>query len=179
MNWVDFVILAVLAVSALIGMFRGFTREAFNLATWILAFWTAFSWAGDLADRLSGTIETPSVRLILSYAGLFLMVLLLGALLTHFASRFVRETPFSGPDRALGAGFGFLRGAAIVVGMVMLAGATALREDPWWHESLLIARVEPIAEWARAQIPQSWLDQLRSVPQAQTVSIESTLGEVE
>jgi membrane protein required for colicin V production len=171
MNWVDFVILAILAISALVGIFRGFTREAFNLTTWILAFWIAFAFAGDLANWLTQYIETPSVRVVVSYASLFLGVLLIGALITHVISKFIRDTPFSGPDRALGAGFGLLRGLVVVVGLVMLAGATALREDPWWSQSMLIPQVEPLAEWAREQIPQSRMDQLRAVPQAQTAKV--------
>lgn len=171
MNWADLVILAILALSAIVGIFRGFTREALNLGTWILAFWTAFAFAGELSTWLARHVETPSVRIILAYGALFLGVLLAGALVTHYISKIVRETPFSGPDRALGAGFGLLRGLVILVGLVMLGGATALRQDAWWSESMLIARIEPLAQWAREQIPQSWFDQLRAVPQPQAARI--------
>lgn len=171
MNWVDILILAIVGLSAVIGIFRGFTREAFNLATWILAFWAAFALAGGFAAWLAQYIETPSLRLILAYASLFLGVLIVGALITHLMTQLVRDTPFSGPDRALGAGFGFLRGVVVVVGLVMLAGLTALREDPWWSESMLIPRIEPVAEWARNQIPESWLEPLRSMPEASAVQL--------
>lgn len=41
MNWVDFTIIGVIVLSALISIVRGFVREALSLISWVLAFFVA------------------------------------------------------------------------------------------------------------------------------------------
>lgn len=36
MNWLDYVILATLVLSTLVGVIRGVVREMFGLGTWVL-----------------------------------------------------------------------------------------------------------------------------------------------
>ena len=68
MIWVDLAILAVIALSAIIGFFRGFLREAIGLVTWILAFYVAFMFADTGAILLERWISVGSVRLAVALA---------------------------------------------------------------------------------------------------------------
>ena len=43
MPWLDYALIAILVVSTLISLARGFVREAFSLAIWIVAFWIAWT----------------------------------------------------------------------------------------------------------------------------------------
>ena len=53
MIWIDYILLVIIAVSALLSLWRGFVREALSLASWIVALWVALLFFHDLADWLA------------------------------------------------------------------------------------------------------------------------------
>ena len=177
MIWVDYCILAILAISALVGIFRGFVREVFNVGTWILAVVLSMAFAGLFAEKLENVIETPSIRLIVANVSIFVAVLFVGALITHLVSKTVRATPFSGPDRALGAGFGVVRGSLIIVVILMLLGLTVAKEDPWRKESAFVPYFEPAASWLEQQLPEKWKNLLK--PAEKEPKLNKLIGSLE
>lgn len=162
MNWADYVILAVFAVSILIGLLRGFTREALGVLGWIFAFVVAFTFTHAVAEWLTPYIATPSVRRAAAFAGLFLGVLLLSSIVTYFVGKMVREGALASADRTLGAGFGLLRGLIIIAALIWAVGITAARQDAWWRESALVPRLEWTADMLKAIVPQRWIRVLES-----------------
>ena len=160
MNWVDYGIIAIILLSALIGVMRGFVREVFGLGTWALAFILAIAFGPQFADSLSGSIATPLLRTGIAYGGLFLGGLLIGGILTAVLVARIRESRFSSVDRTTGAGIGLLRG-------VLLVGSTAgMSAENWWSKSKLIEPATVVADGFKVVIPESWLDPLKpdSVP---------------
>lgn len=153
MIWVDYVIIGIIVLSATISIVRGFIKEVLSLASWALSFWVALSFSPHLATLLTDYIATPSIRLFTAFFTLFLITLILGALVNHVISTVVEKTGLSGTDRALGVIFGLLRGGAIVVLLVLLAGATPMPNDSWWQNSLLLEHFEKLALWARELLP--------------------------
>nr|VFK40000.1 MAG: membrane protein required for colicin V production [Candidatus Kentron sp. TC]VFK41232.1 MAG: membrane protein required for colicin V production [Candidatus Kentron sp. TC]VFK56607.1 MAG: membrane protein required for colicin V production [Candidatus Kentron sp. TC] len=154
MNWMDYAILAIIGISAMISISRGFMSEALSLLGWILAFWLAITFMDALAAQLSSWISAPSARLVVSFFTLLLVTLLLTAMLNHLVSNLVIKTGLSGTDRVLGVIFGIVRGIVIVVICVLLAGLTTLPRDPWWRESLLISHhFQTLAIEIRALFP--------------------------
>lgn len=153
MIWIDYLILAVVGVSALIGLFRGFFREALGLATWLLAFWLAYRLAGVGAGFLEQWVSVQSVRLGIAFGIVFLTVLVLGAVVNYLLGRLIAQTGFTGTDRALGGVFGVLRGVAVLVLLVLLAGLTPVPRDAWWHASLFVGHLEDGACWVRDWLP--------------------------
>ena len=153
MIWVDIVILAVVALSAVIGFSRGFLREAVGLATWLLAFYAAFSFAESGAALLQGWISVASARLAVSFGLIFILVLLVGAILNYVIGRLVNQTGFAGTDRAIGGLFGVLRGVAVLIVLVLLAGVTPVPRDAWWQQSIFIAHLQDGALWVRDFLP--------------------------
>ncbi|HKJ08040.1 MAG: CvpA family protein [Gammaproteobacteria bacterium] len=153
MTWVDYGILAVIGVSALVSLVRGFVREAFSLASWVAALWIALAFFEPLSGRLAQWISIPSLRLGAAFAVLFLAVLLLGALIGYLAGQLVQKTGLTGTDRVLGMVFGFGRGMIIVAVLVLLAGLTAMPRDPWWSESQLLPHFQHLALWLRGFLP--------------------------
>lgn len=153
MNWVDIVILAVIALSVIVSLFRGFLREVFSLLVWILAAWLAFRFAAPLAGRMEPWIDLPSARVIIAFAGVFLVVLVIGGLINYLIGKLVASTGLSGTDRMVGALFGAVRGIAIVLVAVVLAGFTPFPQDPWWKASRLLPAFERLAAWAVERAP--------------------------
>jgi len=153
MAWVDFVIIGIILISAIISVFRGFIREVLSLASWVLAFWVALTFYPHLATLLADYLHTPSIRLFTAFFALFIVTLLLGAMVNHLISELVEKTGLTGTDRSLGVIFGIIRGVAIVTLLVLLAGATPMPNDTWWQNSLLIENFEELAVWLRNLLP--------------------------
>lgn len=153
MNGLDWIILAVVVVSGLISIWRGFVREAISLATWLLAFWIALFFGPKLMILMPASLESPTVRWLAAVIALFMLTLLVGGLANFLISTLVEKTGLTGTDRALGVVFGILRGVIIVALAVLLMGETALQREAWWRESRLVPYLSPMADWMKANYP--------------------------
>ncbi|GGE40056.1 hypothetical protein GCM10007421_12560 [Halopseudomonas oceani] len=154
LTWVDWAIVAIIAVSALISLTRGFVKEALSLLTWIIAGLVAWLFGGALAELLVPYIETPSLRVIAACSILFVMTLLLGGLVNYLISQLVKATGLSGTDRFLGMVFGAARGALLVVVAVGLLSLAPVEADAWWRESVVIPHFLLVADWSKNLILQ-------------------------
>lgn len=144
----------------LVGALRGFIKEVLALAIWALAFVLAYRFAGGLSELMEAQVSLPSARLAMGFAGIFLVVLVLGGLLVYLIGRLVESTGLSGTDRLLGGVFGVVRGLAVVLAFLLLAGLTPIPNDPWWQESLIIRRLMPMVDWVAEFLPDAARQQL-------------------
>ncbi|HLU01328.1 MAG TPA: CvpA family protein [Advenella sp.] len=147
--WVDWVILAIILISCVISLVRGFVREALSLATWIAAFIIARLFHPNMQALLVDTISVPSVRFIAAFLILFVATLIVGALINHLIGALVRMTGLTGTDRVLGVAFGLARGVVVVVASIALLRMTPVTQDDWWNESTLIAKFALVENWSR------------------------------
>tara|TARA_R110001599_G_scaffold3464_10_gene19141 strand:+ start:14074 stop:14556 length:483 start_codon:yes stop_codon:yes gene_type:complete len=152
LGWVDWAIIAIIAVSALISLARGFVKEALSLLTWVVAGLVAWMFGGALAGHLSPFIETPSIRVIVACSILFILTLLLGGLINYLIGQLVRVTGLSGTDRFLGMIFGAARGALLIVVAVGLLSLAPVEGDVWWRQSELIPHFLLVADWSKNMI---------------------------
>ncbi len=153
MIWIDYAIVALVVISAIIGLFRGFVKEAFSLGIWILAIWIGLHFSRDFSALLGSAISLPSARMAVSFVVLFFLTLIVGGLVSYLLSALIEKTGLTGSDRFAGMIFGLVRGVVVVALMIMLAGLTPLPEDPWWRESTLIPPMQSVAEWLSQQVP--------------------------
>jgi membrane protein required for colicin V production len=160
-NWLDYVIIGVIALSVIISVFRGFVREALSLLVWALAVWIGWTFFRDLAAHLTPWIDLPSLRLAAAMAILIVGVLIIGGLVTYLIGEIVERTGLSGTDRMLGMVFGAARGLLLVAVLVLLAGLTPLPQDPWWGDSLLVGYFEEMAIWLRDLLPSDVAERFR------------------
>ncbi|MEX2488230.1 MAG: CvpA family protein [Pseudomonadales bacterium] len=144
---IDWAIVGIILVSSLISIKRGFVKEALSLATWIAALIIARIFAESLSTLLVGFVDNPSIRLGIAFAILFVATLIVGAMVNHLISEFVKMTGLSGTDRVFGMVFGVLRGGVIVLVLVTILHPTPLSEDAWWQNSLLIPHFGRVVEW--------------------------------
>ncbi|TRX75712.1 CvpA family protein [Pseudomonas mangiferae] len=166
-TWVDWAIIAVIAVSSLISLKRGFVKEALSLLTWIIAGAVAWMFGGALSQYLVDYIQTPSARIIAACAILFVATLLVGALINFLIGELVRVTGLSGTDRFLGMVFGAARGGLLVVVAVGLLSLAPVQQDPWWQQSSLLPHFLMVADWSKNLIlglTSQWLSSGPGIP---------------
>lgn len=155
MNWLDLAILAVIALSVMISLVRGFVRETLSLVVWIAAIWIGLRFAEPVAMLMEGVIASPTLRIGAAFAVLFVGVLIAGGILNYLASLLVGRTGLSGTDRFIGLFFGLARGVLVIAILMLAAGLTALPREAWWQESVLVGQLTP---WVCRVGVEDWLD---------------------
>jgi membrane protein required for colicin V production len=153
MNWFDLTILAVIALSALISLIRGFVKESISLITWIIAGILAFRYFTPMSEFLEPYVSSPMIRSVTGFAVLFVSTLIIGAIINFIMSQLVSKTGLSGTDKALGVVFGGARGILIVTMVVLLASLTPMPDAQWWQDSTLIEFFQQLAVWVKGIIP--------------------------
>lgn len=147
MVWIDYAIIIVIAISALMSIFKGFIREALSLVTWLAAFFVASQFYPYLASYFTG-IEDKMLRNGAAIAALFVVTLIVGGLVGYVFGVLVKTTGLSSTDKILGLCFGGLRGILIVSALLFFLDTfTPLSGTQEWRDSLLIPKFTFIIEW--------------------------------
>ena len=153
MNWADWAILAIIVVSSLISLKRGFVKEALSMANWVLAFFLAMTFRDPLASLMVDHIATPSLREMLAFTLLFAATLVVGAMVNYLIGELVRMTGLSGTDRLFGTIFGAVRGFVVVMAFILMAPSVVpVDQDAWWQESALIPQLLEFEGWCVAMV---------------------------
>ena len=163
MTWVDFAIVGIIAVSALVGLARGLIREVLSLAVWASALLLAWIYFPKLEGHLATWMAAGTVRQAVAFLMLVLIVLVIGTLIGHLVTVLVERTGLTGTDRLLGGFFGALRGALLIAMSVFLAALTPLPEDDWWQGSAFIGRFQVLAERVLSEVPPGLVERVKSI----------------
>ena len=142
MTWVDGAALAVLVASGLMAFWRGFVREVLGIAAWIGAVVAAFAFRPAAKPFFEGFVEPPWLADGLAVGGVFLAVLVVLTLVVNLVATRVADRALGGEDRSLGALFGLVRGAFLVV-LAYIIGGLFLPATERWPEPVLQARFLP------------------------------------
>jgi membrane protein required for colicin V production len=150
MNAADYLILGVLVFSMVIGMLRGFLREAVGLMAWLCGLWLAWRYAPLLEPHLGGLLEREPIQTWAARAIILLCVLILGWLLSAVLAYALHHSNLSiMVDRLLGMVFGLLRGAVVVAVFVILGQLVKLDDVSWWQRSRILPYAVEFAGWIR------------------------------
>lgn len=150
MTGADIAILLVVAVSALVGLLRGFVKEVFSLLNWVAALVLSYLFRDAVGAVLPlGDSVSPLVRTLAGSVLIFVVVLILGGILITLIHKLVKASGLSGTDRTLGVTFGLLRGCVIVLALLILLPAVSpVEEQAWWQASVAIPMFLGFEEWA-------------------------------
>jgi membrane protein required for colicin V production len=172
----DLIIVAIVGLSAVIGLYRGLVRELLSLAAWIGAGWIALTFYEPARRLVAKWIEDPQWAGIAAGAGLFLLALVALLIVAGFLSRNTKRASMLAPaNRMLGVVFGVLRGV-VVVSLIYISAVNVLGphddEDtagdvaPKWVEtSRLLPHVKAAAAALEKLVPEKMRPADRKKPQ--------------
>ena len=146
----DYLVLFVLICSVVISTLRGLVKEILSLASWVIALVVANAYGENLAELPPDAIPGNVTRLIVAFLALFIGVRLLMMLFSMAINAVIKASGLGVVDHGLGVIFGLARGVVIVLAAVLVCGATAIPQQPFWRDAML----SPLAETAaRTVIP--------------------------
>ena len=166
----DIVIVAVIAVSVLVGFLRGFVKEAISIVALLLAIWCALNFGDDVGGLSGSWLSSEELQHWFGRILVFVVIIVVGGLVSWAIAKLVRLTVLSGTDRALGMLFGFCRGAALIGVFVLGAQFADFDDAAWWRQSALLPYAELVADWLRVMAPKG-LEMMQPNPEA-TLPIE-------
>ena len=152
MTGADVLLILVLLGSTLIGLLRGFVREAVSLIFWILAIWSAWKFGPMVEPHLGGLLAGSNVAPWVGRLVILVLVVLIGWLLAMLLSYFTRTIGLGVMDRVIGLLFGVVRGM-VLVGLLIIGGELLhLNHEEWWARSKLVPYGEAVGDWLRAMV---------------------------
>ena len=139
----DYIIIAVLLVSAALSLMRGFTKEVLSITGWIVSGYAAIFLGPSLKPLLASyvTIDwavTGGAMLIV-----FLVTLIAFSIGSSFVASSIKGTGLGALDRTLGIGFGALRGFFIVC--MAYFGVSAVIPEKDHPDFITDAKLRPTA----------------------------------
>ena len=129
MNEVDWVILAVLALSTIVGVSRGLVREILAIVGWVLAILLALKFAPMVGEAIPLPSLSILVRTALGAVLVVVATLLVIGMAGKIFAHLMAAASITFEDRAIGAVFGLVRGVVIVCACVFVLGLTLPVEE--------------------------------------------------
>lgn len=156
MSWhiIDFVIIAVIGLSVMTGLLRGFVKELIALCVWILAIWLAFKYSAEVNTWLKPYIQDMAARSVVAFVGILLATIVVGSLFNAVLSFILRRSGLSGTDRLLGMGFGFVRGVFIVALLMLVVKMASIPYQAYTEQSRLYNKFDPLVNWLSGFMPE-------------------------
>jgi membrane protein required for colicin V production len=152
----DIVLIAVMLVSGLLAMVRGFMREVLSIIAWVLAaVATLYSYA-KLLPYAKQYFNNDIVAAVAVIGGVFLVTLLVVSILTVRISDMVLDSRVGALDRTLGFLFGLARGLVIVVvAFLFFSWLVPDRSQPEWVKSAKSRVVlAGTGQWLMSMLPE-------------------------
>ena len=132
---VDWMLLAVLGLSFLLGLWRGIVQEVLSLAGWVAAFYVSQMYAPMAAAWLPMEGSSQMLRYAAGFVVVFVAVLVATVLVSFVVKKLVSAVGLGPLDRLLGSLFGLMRGVVILLAVTVLVGMTPMRETEGWREA--------------------------------------------
>lgn len=160
-GWVDAALLAVLMVSVVVGLLRGFVFEVLSLAGWIAAWFAAQWFAPVAAPHVPVGAPGSALDLGVAFAAVFIVALIVWAVAARLIRLLIHATPLSVPDRGLGAVFGALRGVILLLAVAAVIGLTPAVKSSAWQQSRGAGVLAAMLEGLMPLLPPQVAGQLR------------------
>ncbi len=157
MNLFDYLLIAIVGLSMVLSLWRGFVREVISLVGLVAAFFAASRASGMAANSMRGWIPDTTVANIAGFTLIFVAVMVVVALAGALVRKLVDMADLTATDRTLGMFFGFARGL-LLIGLFFLIYTSYARPDkPWMKKSVLTPYAIETGNLLRGAIPEGYI----------------------
>jgi membrane protein required for colicin V production len=143
-TFVDLLVVAIVIVSTIFAIWRGFISETLSIVGWAAAAFASLYFGPWVAVLMARMISPLWLADLAGYAAVFVVVLIPISFASFRFSESVKKSAAGPLDRSLGAAFGVVRGLAIVGGLYILFSLVVpLKDHP---KSVREARTLPLIQ---------------------------------
>ena len=132
---VDWILLAVLVFSMLMGAWRGLVYEVLSVLGWVVSFYAAHYFAPLVSGWLPMQSSADAVRYATAFVLVFVVAVFTAGLLASLLKKLTEAIGLRPIDRTMGAAFGLVRGAILLLAASVVVGMTDLKQSDWWQDS--------------------------------------------
>lgn len=150
---IDFLLLAVIGISTLLGVMRGFVSIVISTFSWVLGSWAALMFGKSAAAWWSAPAAPGTGHFFAGYLSVFLLVMVSVWGVGLVIRQAVRSTSMNSADRMMGGALGLARGGLIGCALLLMASYTPLTREATWRDSNLRAMLSPGVGWMQAKMP--------------------------
>jgi membrane protein required for colicin V production len=170
LNFVDIVVLAVIALSTLLALGRGFVKEVLSIFGWIgaaIGTLLIFFYVPQIRAFFGKQIAEPVLADIACAVAIFVVLLIVLGFFNHAIASRVHASSLGPLDKSLGLVFGLARGIVLVALAHMAMTDWFMPNEDQRPDVIKQARTEPYvamaADFIKSKIPQEWKDRASAV----------------
>jgi len=170
LNFVDIVVLAVIALSTLLALGRGFVKEMLSIFGWIgaaIGTLLIFFYVPQIREFFAKQITEPVLADIACAVAIFVVLLIVLGFFNHAIASRVHASSLGPLDKSLGLVFGLVRGIVLVALAHMAMTDWFMPNKDQRPDVINQARTEPYvamaADFIKSKIPQEWKDRASAV----------------
>lgn len=157
LNAVDLALALGVCLSLAVGAWRGFLYEVFSLAGWVAAFFIARWWAADVAIRLPMGAASEGLRFAAAFVLVFVVAAFIAGLISWLIRKLAVKVGLRPVDRVLGAFFGLVRAAVLLVLLAFGVTLTPLARHEAWVQSTGAQFFVGVAQQGKSMLPEELL----------------------
>jgi membrane protein required for colicin V production len=152
----DWIFLAVLLASLVVGAWRGLVYEVLSVLAWVAAFVLAQWLAPDVAQHLPMSGATEMIRYAAGFMLVFIATVFASGLLAWLMKKLVESVGLRPMDRVLGAVFGLVRGVILLLTATVVMHMTPFKSSAWWQESTGAAVATTALKGLKPMLPEEF-----------------------
>ena len=153
---IDWILVAILAASMVLGAWRGLVFEVLSVIGWIAAFLLAQWFAPDVAGMLPMQNSSETLRYAAAFALVFIASVFAAGLISALMKKIISAVGLRPVDRILGAVFGLFRGLILLLALSVVVHMTALQDSDWWLESKGAPMLSTLLKGLRPMLPEKF-----------------------
>lgn len=156
-SFLDLIVVAIVIVSTIFAIYRGFVRETLSIFSWAVAAFATIYFSPAVIPVTRSWFGVSWLADAVAYAGVFLVVLIPLSFVSYRFSEGVRHSPVGTLDRSLGIVFGVLRGLVLVaIAYIVFSLIVAPRDQPGWvRHARLLPLIQSSSEVVLSLLPKA------------------------
>lgn len=156
MNFIDYILIAIVGLSMVLSLWRGFVREIISLIGLVAAFLLASRFSGQAGDFLGQWVGNATVADIAGFALIFVVVMIVVGLIGALIRGLVDMAALTATDRTLGIFFGAARGMFLIALCFLVYTSYSKPDAGWLKGSTLTPYAIELGDMLGQMIPEGY-----------------------